>query len=201
MTLSRSAQKQAAILDAARDAFRAHGFQATTMDAVADQAGVSKRTVYNHFTSKELLFTAVIDDLHARIETDNPLTYAADEPLDTQLKRFAHRKLSRELEPDFVGIVRAIIADVARMPGLGASALGKLISREDGLVVWLRAAHTDGRLYVPYPQNAAHQFWALAKGAAFWPLLAGLCEQLPGPLLNKAIDESVAMLLDHYRVR
>ncbi len=171
------------------------------MDAVASRAEVSKRTVYNHFPSKDELFTAVVQDLVDSTECDITLAYDPDQPLADQLKAFARQKLGRELKPDFIGLVRAVISDVARRPELGVTALTDLVTREDGLQIWLRAAHTDGRLHVPYPQVAAHQFWALAKGAAFWPVLAGLCETLPDVMLTKAVDESVAMLLDHYRVR
>ncbi|KTF29426.1 TetR family transcriptional regulator, partial [Xanthomonas vesicatoria] len=45
-------RKRHAILEAASAQFRQHGFEATSMDRVAATAGVSKRTVYNHFPSK-----------------------------------------------------------------------------------------------------------------------------------------------------
>ena len=48
------------ILAAAEVQFLAHGYLGTSMDAVTEQAGVSKQTVYAHFTSKEALFRAVI---------------------------------------------------------------------------------------------------------------------------------------------
>ena len=200
-TATRTERKRSAIMEAARAAFREHGFDRASMDAIAARAEVSKRTVYNHFASKDVLFEAVLQELLERVEHDHPLVYSPTEPLATQLESFARAKLSSELEPDFIGLVRAMIADIARSPGLGTAALTGLMTREDGLQKWLRAAHADGRLRVPYPHVAAHQFWALVKGAAFWPVLSGLCTELPKPLLDKAVQESVAMLLDHYRVR
>ena len=49
-------RKREAIIQAAIEAFRADGFEATSMDKIAAKAEVSKRTVYNHFPSKEELF-------------------------------------------------------------------------------------------------------------------------------------------------
>src|SRR5271163_2591236 len=52
--------KAEAILAAAERAFLASGFGAVTMDAIARGAGVSKATVYAHFTGKEELFGAIV---------------------------------------------------------------------------------------------------------------------------------------------
>src|SRR5512135_1647540 len=58
--------KAEAILAAAERAFLARGFGAVTMDAIAHEAGVSKATVYAHFTGKEALFGAVVADFSER---------------------------------------------------------------------------------------------------------------------------------------
>src|SRR5476649_1659951 len=56
-------RKRQAIVDAAIAEFRAFGFEATSMDKIAATAGVSKRTVYNHFPSKDELFTHILLEL------------------------------------------------------------------------------------------------------------------------------------------
>ena len=53
-------RKRDAIVQAAIGEFREHGFNGTSMDRVAAAADVSKRTVYNHFPSKEELFEAIL---------------------------------------------------------------------------------------------------------------------------------------------
>ena len=53
-------EKRAAILAAAKRLFPMSGFEGTSMDAIAAEAGVSKLTVYSHFTDKETLFVAAI---------------------------------------------------------------------------------------------------------------------------------------------
>ena len=58
--------KAEAVLAAAERAFLAGGFGAVTMDAIAREAGVSKATVYAHYSSKEELFGAVIARLSER---------------------------------------------------------------------------------------------------------------------------------------
>ncbi|KQY56096.1 TetR family transcriptional regulator [Aeromicrobium sp. Root495] len=56
-------QTRAAILDAALDLFRSHGYDGTTMRAVAQQAGVSAGNAYYYFSSKEHLVQAFYDQL------------------------------------------------------------------------------------------------------------------------------------------
>ncbi|GAA3887914.1 TetR/AcrR family transcriptional regulator [Leifsonia kafniensis] len=57
-----SATKRAAILAAARELFLRDGFERTSMDAVAAQATVSKRTVYDYYGDKVRLLAEVVED-------------------------------------------------------------------------------------------------------------------------------------------
>ena len=59
-----SDRKRAAIVQAALHLFLRDGFARTSVDAIADEAGVSKRTIYNHFGDKEHLFLSVIGDTY-----------------------------------------------------------------------------------------------------------------------------------------
>lgn len=78
------ARKREEILAAAARTFAAHGFPGTDMQAVADEAGVAKGTLYLYFASKEELFLAAVDqgmrDLIAYIDAaiadiDDPLLH------------------------------------------------------------------------------------------------------------------------------
>jgi len=60
--------KTGAILRAAAQAFAEQGYQAATMDAIAERAGIGKGTVYEYFRNKRELFFAVFDDYIASME-------------------------------------------------------------------------------------------------------------------------------------
>ncbi len=54
--------KRHAVLDAAATLFMAQGYGAVSMDSIAREAGVSKATLYAHFTSKDRLFATIITE-------------------------------------------------------------------------------------------------------------------------------------------
>src|SRR5438477_8299996 len=61
-----SAQLSDRILDVATGLFLGDGFGATSIEAVAKRAGISKRTFYHRFHGKEVLFEAVVRRLIER---------------------------------------------------------------------------------------------------------------------------------------
>src|SRR6058998_2244786 len=56
------------IVDAARFHFFSHGFRSVTMDDLAEELGMSKKTLYAHFPSKIALLEAVLADKFTSLE-------------------------------------------------------------------------------------------------------------------------------------
>ena len=56
------------IVDAARAHFFSHGFRSVTMDDLAEELGISKKTLYTHFPGKIELLEAVLADKFAGVE-------------------------------------------------------------------------------------------------------------------------------------
>src|SRR5215469_10299271 len=56
------------IVDAARAHFFSHGFRSVTMDDLANELGISKKTLYAHFAGKIDLLEAVLADKFAGVE-------------------------------------------------------------------------------------------------------------------------------------
>jgi AcrR family transcriptional regulator len=64
-----AADRRAAILDAARFAFADSGYHETSLDSVAERAGVSKALLYEHFSSKRELYVAMLEmHVHELVE-------------------------------------------------------------------------------------------------------------------------------------
>ena len=61
------AAARARLLDAARTALFAYGYNALTMDALAHELGMSKKTLYVHFPGKDAIVGALIDEIERSI--------------------------------------------------------------------------------------------------------------------------------------
>jgi AcrR family transcriptional regulator len=61
------AARRAQLLQSARTVFVSQGYHATSMDDVADSAGVSKPVLYQHFSSKLALYQALLDESAAEM--------------------------------------------------------------------------------------------------------------------------------------
>jgi len=191
-------RKRAAIIDAAVVEFRQSGYEATSMDRVAASAGVSKRTVYNHFPSKEALFAQIIQQLSERIAEGLDLAYRSDRPLRAQLLELVSQKLRLLHDPNFADLARVAIAAGIHSPERAQEMVARMGDREEGLTVWIRAATGDGRLKTKDPVFASMQLQGLVKGFAFWPQVA-LGQPPLTPTQQKQVAEaSVDMFLAQY---
>lgn len=69
-------------MSAAADLFLAEGYGSTSIEAVAARAGISKRTFYDRFDDKAMLFAAVVHRIieQVRPPPDVPLVVGATLP-------------------------------------------------------------------------------------------------------------------------
>ncbi|MCI5071023.1 TetR/AcrR family transcriptional regulator [Acidovorax sp.] len=192
-------RKRDAIVQAAIGAFREHGFNGTSMDRVAAAADVSKRTVYNHFPSKEELFEAILLLMWERSQSPDDLAYTAARPLRDQLLELLAQKMRLLNDASFIDLSRVAMADMMHSPERARGITAKLSAKEEGLPRWLRAAQQDGRLRptmdVPY---AAQQLQGMVKAFAFWPQLAMGQPPLTTALQTQVVGDAVDMFLGFY---
>ena len=97
------------IVSAARAHFFAHGFRSVTMDDLAEELGMSKKTLYASFPSKTALLQAVLMDKFRNVESDLDAIMAqrSDDTL-TELQRFlaCMQQHTEEIQPPFVRDIR-----------------------------------------------------------------------------------------------
>lgn len=116
-------KKTIAIVEAARQTFLARGFDAASMDQIALTAGVSKRTVYNRFRSKEELFGAAITETCAHILPLDVADIEASLPPDAFINALAKEFLRGVLAPDALSLRRIAAFEAERTPAIGKAYL------------------------------------------------------------------------------
>ena len=195
-------RKREAIIQAAIAEFRAHGFDITSMDKIAATAGVSKRTVYNHFPSKDELFEAILDHLWDRSHSLPDVAYDAARPLRAQLLAVLEQKMELLNDASFIDLSRVAIAEMMHTPERAQAMVARLSEKEEGLPRWVRAAQQDGALRAGVdPQYAAHQLHGMVKSFAFWPQLAMGQAPLTAAEQQQVLGDAVDMFLAFYAVR
>ncbi|WP_173097956.1 TetR/AcrR family transcriptional regulator [Actinomadura verrucosospora] len=109
---ARSRRSRAALLRAARELVEEHGMAATTMAAVAERAGVSRRAVYLHFASRAELISELFDYVNEVEDIEGRFAPVSDAPdAVTALDRFARR------HAEFMRRVLAVSRAVEREAG------------------------------------------------------------------------------------
>ena len=191
-------RKRQAIVDAAIAEFRASGFESTSMDKIAATAGVSKRTVYNHFPSKDELFAQILHQLWSRTSALTETPYQPDVSLRQQLLDILWKKMELLQDEYFLDLARVAIAEAIHSPERGQEMVARLSSKEEAATLWLRAAQADGKLRDADPVLASHMLQGQLKAFAFWPQVTMNQPPLDKATQQKVIESTVDMFLAYY---
>lgn len=167
-------EKRAAILEAAKRLFPLHGFDGVSMDQIAAEAGVSKLTVYSHFSDKDTLFMAAVREKCQEQLPDTAFEPASGGPVRETLQRIGGQFFALVSSEDAVGLQRMMLADPRNAPKLGQlffeAGPQRIIERFQRV---LDRAVAGGQLEIPDTREAAGQFLCLLKGEVNMRMLCG----------------------------
>lgn len=160
-----AAELRESFLAAALQSFLDKGYAATSIEAIARDAGVAKITIYRQFENKEALFHEVVhravgnarNTMHATVVREG-----ADER--ELLLDLVERMYLGATEPETLALLRLVIAEAVRFPELAKSLYAENSYVLGPVVDYLTEAHRSGRLNVPSPELAAVQLSTLAFG-------------------------------------
>ena len=86
--------KHLAIIEAAKNEFIEHGFLSANMERISHSAEVSKRTLYRHFESKEVLFVAVLSLIQQQVSEEHRYVYEPKKDLHAQLTDIIEKEIN-----------------------------------------------------------------------------------------------------------
>ena len=198
-----TAEKRAAVLEAAARVFLSGGYLGASMDEIADLAGVSKQTVYTYFSNKEALFAAMASALSNEANDrvhNNVAEFGEDDDLEGYLVCYAVRQLEVVLTPRILQLRRLVIGEVGRFPELGAALYaggpGRAIA---SLAATFERLADRGALSVHDPLLAATQFnWLIMSAPLNRTMLLGDGAIPSSKELREHAREGVRMFLAAY---
>ncbi len=193
-----SAQKRRALLlDAAETVFIDRGYRTSTMDDVAQQAGMSKKTLYQVFPGKLALFEALLVDRLAL------LTMPVEEDglsLEDSLVELLIRQAEFTLAPRQLAMVRVMIAEAPHSPEIGEALKRLEIGRGRGtLERWFEQKTAQGLIDIGDAQENASILFGMVLADAWCSLLLNVAPCPPTAVLRTRAHRGVALLLGQQR--
>jgi len=99
------------IVDLAYRKFSQHGFRKVTMDEIAAELGISKKTVYKHFESKEAILEEIVEQRIKRGQEALKSLLSADGSVDERIKQVAEM-FPRIVDPDWQRLISGVVHTV-----------------------------------------------------------------------------------------
>ena len=186
-----------AIISAAERLFLEQGFGGVSMDDLAAQAGVARRTLYNQFPSKEDIFREMLVGVSTRIGQALPPGIETQGDVENVLRLIAKGVLAFQAPAEFIGLLRMTIADARQFPWIATAFDAVLNPYLERFTRYLSHLASLGVLDCPDPLLAAQQFLGLLNGATLWPRIFNRNSLFVSP--DIVIDETVQMFLLRYR--
>jgi AcrR family transcriptional regulator len=172
-TLEESAELDEVVRKAAVDTFLEHGFNGTTMDAVARAAGVTRATLYSRYPDKSTLFVEVLRWALRQDQADTSVPPRDEDDLRGSLLAIGRSAMAKAVDPHALRLSLLLMTESPRFPHLVPK--DHHLARQpqvQGVVDLLRRHRDAGAVAVDDLELAAEQFLAIvvshpARLAAF----------------------------------
>lgn len=166
----KAAANREAILDAATRLFLENGYDRTSLARVAEQAEVSKATLFKQFPTKAALFEAAVLAVGGTLSGE-PVDPPADD-FTAGLVQLGCAYAELLVRPEMVALMRTIIAESPRFPELRERTFDfGTLPVLTALGQYLRDAHSSGIAVIDDPDQVSEQFLGMIASSIFWPRL------------------------------
>jgi TetR/AcrR family transcriptional repressor of mexJK operon len=200
-THAQQEQRHQELLDVALDIFLERGFEQATMEEIAIQVGMSKRTVYARYEDKGALFKAAVRRAIERYTVPRgALEAVATDDLEETLAAIALLRIANIATPVATKLQRILSAQSYRFPELFNAAFEEGAGPTIGFLSDLFVRYNrQGKINVTEPQRAAAAFLSLAVGGPARIIVSG--NKLDDTEIEKHIRFAVGLFLVGVRGR
>jgi TetR/AcrR family transcriptional regulator, mexJK operon transcriptional repressor len=188
------------ILEAATDLFLAEGYGSTSIEAVSARAGISKRTFYDRFDDKAMLFAAVVHRIIDNLRPPAGVPIIAGATLPDILVRLAGLILLAALSPSAIALHRLVNAEAVRFPELVKAVSSEGTTREAISLIGEMLARElpDANLGSPERRFAAEQFMVMVISVPQRRAM-GFGTRMTQPELDAWAKQTVSLFLNGCR--
>ena len=185
---------EARLIFVAREAFALHGYGATSINAIARAARVSKNTFYARFASKGAVFRAIVRRQIANVDEEFlPASEGNDAPLYERLRAYLDVALRRSLSPDMLAINRLIISESHQFAELAEAARARFAEGVEHVAQFIRECARRDRIPCRDPSAAAELLLCAANG---WYTLVMITNQVITVRARRAwVDAAVKIFM------
>ncbi|MGE2832665.1 TetR/AcrR family transcriptional regulator [Mycobacterium sp. SMC-4] len=200
-TREQALQRAEDLLDGALEVFLDRGYDYATIDAIAAQVGMAKRTIYARYRDKEALFRAAVQRAIDRwVVPVDDLQNLDTGDLEETLIAVARARLQTAVSSDGVRLQRILNAEAYRFPELGRQAYEQgTLPVVRFIAEVLRRHASDGGIAVDEPELLGTSFLSLVIGGPAHGVLWGAV--LDNDAVADRIRTCVRLFLDGARPR
>jgi len=196
----KDATKRKGIICAAAALFLEHGYELTSMEAVAKMADVSKLTIYSHFANKSELFKEVIQQGCDQQASPESFMNLVKLPVEQALLQLGNTMAAIIFSADAIRLQRILHFEAVHHPEIikifyEAAPQRVKLAFSELLTEWVR----QGQLSVQDVQVATEQFFSLLKGEAHVKVMLLLEPKLSPHELEQHVRAGVSLFLAGYQ--
>jgi AcrR family transcriptional regulator len=192
--------RREALLRAAAEVFFEQGYAATSIDAIIERAGGSKRNIYNAFRNKEGLFSAIVTQNADRILSSLVIEGIEGRDLQETLTVFGRQLLEAYMSPSLLGVYRIAIAEANRFPDLVKAFYERGPGRATArLAEILEEAGKQGEVRTGDYLRMADQFVGMIRDNFHLQVVLGLRPPPSAEEAREAVHSAVDIILNGVR--
>jgi len=198
----RLGSRREALLRAAGELFFEQGYAATSIDAIIERAGGSKRNIYSEFGNKEGLFIALVTESANKAILSLEVDEIESHDLRATLTAFGRLLMGVYMSPAVVGIYRIAVTEANRFPDLVRSFYEQGPGRtEIRLAEVLEAAQKKGEIRTDDCLRAAGHLVGMLRDNLHLQIVLGLRPAPSEDEKREAVASAVEIFLNGVRAR
>jgi len=196
--MKQSEIKQQAIIEAATQVFGEDGYGKATMKKIAEVSGVSKRTLYKHFPTKEQILMAVLDKLAEKSYEMAALTFDKSRSVEDQLEYIIRGKIAA-MQDSYYRKVAAVTLPIALTDNeLFKKVASNMLYKIGPLTTWLEQAKDEGLLKAEDISLIGNLIQGVLEKYAFWSQLLGVADEMSEQNTDKLVSTIIAIVKCHF---